>query len=91
MSEAPPDEYRDDTQAYLEYLDEQGASDVADYLGILYDDYYDGNLTGSDRYFTIDTYEGVEVDMDIAWLIDIAVMFGWVWEREDPYDPEGGE
>lgn len=81
MTELPPGGVREDPEAFIEYLRNQYKSEdgLAEYLELLYEDYYDGNLTDSERYYTVG-----EDEVDIGPIIDMAVFFGFVWERDDP-------
>lgn len=78
-----PEEFHTDTEAALQHLEDRGLEELAGYLEYLYEDWYDGKLADSGRYFTIE--EVPEEGMDISRLLDIAVIFGMVWEREDPW------
>lgn len=76
-----PEEAHLETDALLEYVREKGGDDLADYLELLYEDYYNDDLTDSGRYFRVKKL----ASDDISSLIDIAVLFGMTWEREDPW------
>ena len=84
MTQMPPQEALEDPQEFISYLKGQYSDDkegLGEYLELLYEDYYNDNLTDSNRY-----YEMEEKEVDIGTFIDLAVIFGFVWERDDPSD-----
>lgn len=82
----PPAEAHTSTDGFLAYVEEHGDDKLPRYLRLLVDDYENDRLSGSSRHFTIE--EVPEDGMDIGRIIDLAVMFGMVWEREDPWRPD---
>jgi hypothetical protein len=85
MTDIPPPEAQESTEAFIEYLQDNDAELLGEYLEMLKEDYYDDNLTDSGRYFNLDADED---EVDISSTIDLAVFFGFVWEREDPAEAE---
>jgi len=81
MTELPPDESREDTETFIEYLAENDGDLLAEYFRLLKEDYYNDELVGSDRYFQFGS-------TDIHHIVDLAVIFGMVWEREDPSEED---
>jgi len=65
---------------FLEHCKENGAEDAAQFFEMVLLDYYKGDQSiGShdDRYFTV---EGT----DVSGLVELSIIFGTIWEREDP-------
>lgn len=78
---------KDDPEDFIEFVraHQDGQEGLAEYLELLYEDYYDGNLVDGDRYYTMQAEDGGE-HVRVGRLIDVAVLFGMAWERDDPWE-----
>lgn len=78
---------QDDPDAFIEYLREQYDAEegLAEYLELLYEDYYDDRFDNTDRYYEVQDNPRAE-PVDIGRIIDASVLFGMVWERADSWN-----
>lgn len=76
---------QDDVDEFIEYVEEVSGDDkLATYFEMMVEDYEDGQFTESGRYFEFN-------GEDISSIIDLSVIFGTVWERDDPEEVKNGE
>lgn len=88
MIEDLPEGVHTDTEAFIEHIrdHQDGEEGLAEYLELLYEDFYEGDLTRERHYTVAGSEHGGNVN--IGRIVDVAVYFGMVWERDDPWEAD---